>query len=190
MPAKRTIPARVKSPEIIYSERVIRNVDGCWGWNGMMETRGYGYFESKPNGVRLKYRIHRYALEQALGFAIPDGWEACHTCDTPTCTKNDDPGVYYIRGIYRPRFGHLWLGTHADNMADMWLKGRGQHGERGSQAILTNSDVQEIRRLLACGRRQYEIAPIFNINRKTVADIQYGRTWVHLPNLQGPCSEA
>lgn len=42
---------------------------------------------------------------------VPPGLEVCHRCDVRNC--------YEIT--------HLWLGTHAENMADMAAKGRGSN---------------------------------------------------------------
>lgn len=39
---------------------------------------------------------------------IPAGMEACHICDNPVCVNPD----------------HIFIGTHADNMADMKAKNR------------------------------------------------------------------
>lgn len=55
--------------------------------------------------------LARYLWEQVNG-AIPDGMYVCHTCDNGQCVE----------------ITHLFLGTHADNMADMKAKDRGRGG--------------------------------------------------------------
>jgi hypothetical protein len=53
------------------------------------------------------WKAHRVAWTLANG-PIPAGMHVLHTCDNPPCCNP----------------GHLWLGTQADNMADMARKGR------------------------------------------------------------------
>lgn len=55
---------------------------------------------------------HRWAWERAHG-PIPRGMEVMHTCDNPACWLID----------------HLLLGTHGDNMRDMFAKGRNRNGK-------------------------------------------------------------
>lgn len=77
--------------------------DGCWLWTG---SRRHRYGEFWVNGKR-EYP-HRVSFELANG-PIPAGLVVCHKCDVPLCVRPD----------------HLFIGTLADNFADMRAKGRG-----------------------------------------------------------------
>src|SRR5688572_26213189 len=128
----------------------------------------HGYIRRWVDGKER--HAHRIALEEALGRPL-ERWEyACHTCDNPACVRNDDVGVYVVRGVEYPRFGHLWLGTTVTNSYDRTDKGRSpsgdRHGarthpetklgERNPAAKLTEAIVRTIRTLHAQGGITYE----------------------------------
>lgn len=105
-----------------------RGPDECWPWTAARDKDGYGTLQV---GHR-PHRAHRIAYESATGTPIPPGMIVLHTCDNPPCQNPQ----------------HLRLGTHADNVHDMWAKGRGRAG--GSllgdlRRRLTSEQVAEMR---------------------------------------------
>jgi len=108
----------------------------CWTWTGRFNRgTGYGEILSRELDRRLVIATHRLAYEVASGQPIPDEMSILHTCDVRLCCRDDDAGIYVIDGVARPRFGHLWLGTQADNMADMAEKGRAATGDRNGSRL-------------------------------------------------------
>ena len=101
---------------------------------------------------------------------IPKGMFVLHHCDNPPCVRPD----------------HLFLGTAADNTADMMSKGRGsykthpQAGALNHNAKLHPAEVIEIRRLWSTGMTQRAIADQLGITRPAVSLIVTRKRWSHI----------
>lgn len=85
----------------------------CKLWTGKPGADGYGRTTRTVNGIKTAWLVHRLVWVEANG-PIPEGVFVCHHCDNRAC--------YEVT--------HLFLGTHQDNMDDMWVKGRGATGAR------------------------------------------------------------
>jgi hypothetical protein len=94
----------------------VQSPTGCMEWK-LHTVRGSG--RMKVNG-RKQY-VHRLMWEIVNG-AIPEGLFVLHHCDNPACVEPS----------------HLFVGTHADNMADMVAKGRSTRGRQLSDSHRIN----------------------------------------------------
>lgn len=130
--------------------------DGCWPWTGAIGSRGYG-------NVRFRGRqcgTHRVAFELATG-VNPAGMFVLHRCDNARCCNP----------------AHLFLGTHADNMADRTHKRRQSRGSRHGNAKLNEVSAILIRQLHRRGATGLALANSFGIDDAIVSEIVHGRRW-------------
>jgi len=122
--------------------------------------------DTPPTGWRGSYRTGR----------SPDGLFACHHCDNPPCCNP----------------AHLFLGTQADNLADMVAKGRSAKGDRnGSRThpesygriegkagtVLTWERVAAIRRVPKSRSSVAELAQRYGVSSATIHRVMNGTIW-------------
>jgi hypothetical protein len=138
-----------------------RGPGACWEWNGMTFGTGYGRFHVRPGRADL---AHRYSYELHIG-PIPKGLNICHRCDNPLCVN--------------PR--HLFCGTHKENTADMFAKGRGRPGNMtgtaNHQAKITEDTVMAIR---ASQDRAWQEAERYGVSVSLIHAIRQRHRWPHI----------
>lgn len=146
--------------------RKVERGDGCWNWRAGITKAGYGQMQRGRRGEGMLL-AHRVSWELHRG-AIPDGLFVCHHCDNRRCV--------------RPT--HLFLGTAADNNADMRAKGRardvGPRGTAARSAKLNDAQVLYVRFALSDGRRGCELARELGVTQALISAIKLRRIWTHI----------
>lgn len=130
---------------------------GCWLWTGSSNPLGYGTF--KLDG---KAQMAHRASWMLHNGPIPAGLCVCHKCDTPACVNPD----------------HLFLGTNADNVADMVRKGR-QSTARGEASGLAKITEREAVEIFQAAGLQRDIAARYGVHQVQVSAIKCRLTWAH-----------
>ena len=135
----------------------------CWLWERCINPGGYGIavFHGR------NWIAHRLAWHLAHG-PIPDGLCVLHHCDVRDCVN--------------PR--HLFIGTRADNYADMCAKGRLPLGEKHSGSKPTDAAVRAIRQAYRSGTAsQQALADAYGVSLRAAQKVIHRVTWRHVDPL-------
>lgn len=153
----------INEPRVIerFWSKVAKS-EGCWEWTAYRNASGYGVFSFQWRGAPRTVLAHR------LSMAIHDGRAVgrlcvCHSCDNPACVRPS----------------HTFLGSVADNNADMLAKGRQVRGEAVGNAIL-NADLVRKIRLMLVNQRPCDVARATGVHRRVVCDIGLRKRWAHV----------
>jgi DNA-binding XRE family transcriptional regulator len=120
-----------------------------------------GYIRKRINGKLVMLHRHVWELKNN---AIPKGMEILHSCDNPSCINID----------------HLSLGTHGDNIRDMFKKGR--DNVKNTKNRIHHNNIKEIRLLNGIG--QTELAKLVNIDRTYLYKLENYKTSGTIQTMQ------
>ena len=134
---------------------------GCLEFTGCKDECGYGRINRDGKLVRL----HRAVWERDHGH-IPAGMVVMHSCDNPCCLEPE----------------HLFLGTQAENVADMDRKGRRRTpiGSQQPQAKLTEASVRVVKQRLKDGATCAALAREYGVSDAAIRNVKKGRRWTHV----------
>lgn len=154
-----------KVKQYIFDRISIDLKTGCWNWlSYCLKGRPHsaGTTASKLTGQNLVSRMSYVAFRGFFNTNLC----ACHTCDNPKCVN-----PY-----------HLFLGTRADNNADMVKKKRNKsaRGQGVNHSKLTEDKIEVIRAMYASGHKQTEIAKKFGVTGHNISNIVRRKTWKHV----------
>ena len=103
--------------ERLLNKVIVNDATDCWEWQGGKTNIGYGLIRDEK---RMR-SVHRVSYEEHSQTKIPIGMSILHSCDNTLCANP----------------AHLSVGTHKQNMQDMFARGRakpfGGVGMRGKK---------------------------------------------------------
>lgn len=144
------------------ADRFWRKVDkrgganACWTWTGARDPKGYG----RINIDRRPVLAHRVAM--ALAGHAPGDLCVLHRCDNPACVNPD----------------HLFLGTKAENVADMDAKHRRRSWGGPAHRTLSDTDVRAIR--ARSSDSSAALAKEFGVSRSAIWACRTGRSFTEV----------
>lgn len=109
---------------------------------------------------------HRLAWELEHGAPPPADMEVAHRCDERRCVRPD----------------HLFLATHAENIADREAKGRSAKGDTHGSRKVDSVVVVKMREMREQTGASYErLATAFGVSAIQASRIVRGENWASVP---------
>jgi hypothetical protein len=143
----------------------------CWPWLGAHDRAGYARGRYGVGGRWHEVYMHRAAYRFWWGgdeAPIAPGQGVYHRCARRDCCNPS----------------HLWIGTHAENIAEREAKGRGWRGERASRPKkLTVAQATQIRELWGQGQTTRSLATQFSVSQPLISRILQRKVWAWGPKV-------
>ncbi len=140
----------------------------CGEWRRLSprpeKRNGYHAILVQVGGKQFRDFIHRLVLEVFVG-PCPPGMLTRHL--NGVCTDN--------------RLENLCWGTQKENIHDQIRHGTRPRGESAEWAVLTASQVLEIREKVVTGASKASLAREYGVSPSTVRDVVSKKSWKHLP---------
>lgn len=149
--------------ELAFWANVKIKESGCWDWTAAKRDGRYGTFMLDGKNERT----HRASWILTFG-KIPQGKWILHKCDRPICVNP----------------GHLFVGTHKDNVDDMVHKGRSARGERAARTKLNGKIVDFIRRKYERFSRTFGTVALgrkFGVSSQSISAVVTKVNWKYRP---------
>ena len=155
------------TPNVLWSKVDKRGENECWEWRGYKNADGYGRTWINDRGYYAHRVIFDLAYPNIINLSAPKNTEdngyILHTCDNPSCCN--------------PK--HLFVGTHADNMADKVFKNRQNKfpSDTGPRCKLSMSQAREARELRKNGASVRDLAEQFGLSLPSMKTLLRGQSY-------------
>jgi hypothetical protein len=155
------------TPEILWSKVDKKTEDECWNWLGYKNGGQYGRTWINDRGYYAHRVIFDLVYPNTITLSAPKDSDEIgfllHTCDNPSCCN--------------PK--HLFVGTHADNMADKVAKQRQKKfpNDSGPRCKLSMAQARKIRQLRKEGVSARELAKKYEISLPSIKTLLRGDSY-------------
>ena len=156
------------TPDVLWEKVEIKQPHECWPWKGYKNEEGYGRTWINDNGYYAHRVIFNLVYPNVIQLSAPKSTHESgfllHTCDNPSCCNP----------------AHLFVGTHADNMADKVSKGRSPNfsGDNGPRCKLTMEQANEMREKRKNGISAIQLAKDYGISLSSTKTLLAGKSYI------------